>query len=227
MAENLAATWHQHLFNFRLDMEVDGWQNTVYQTDVDGEPVGPTNPYGNAIRVTKTPIRNELDGDGFTNPQTARTWTVVNPHKTNQWGVPVGYKLLPGWASDTLIAQEPSLMVKRAGFATKNVWVTPYSPDEIHAAGDHPNMDKSGNGLALVVGREPAGRGHRRRALAHARRDPHPPVGGLARHAQRGRELHADAGQLLRPQSGARRPGGGVQPLPARSVHLLALSGDC
>jgi primary-amine oxidase len=149
VAANLAATWHQHLFNFRLDMEVDGWQNTVYQTDVDGEPVGPTNPYGNAIRVTKTPIKNELDGDGLTNPQTARTWTVVNPHKTNQWGVPVGYKLLPGWASDTLIAQEPSLMVKRAGFATKNVWVTPYSPDEIHAAGDHPNMDKSGNGLAL------------------------------------------------------------------------------
>jgi primary-amine oxidase len=147
IAENLAATYHQHLFSFRLDMEVDGWQNTVYQNDVDGTPVGEANPHGNAISVTKTLIAREQDGDGVTNPQTARNWTVVNPAKKNKWGVPVGYKLLPGWASDTLIAQEPSLMVRRAGFATRNVWVTPYSPDEMHSAGDHPNADRSGVGL--------------------------------------------------------------------------------
>nr|BBE15855.1 copper amine oxidase [Arthrobacter sp.] len=147
IGENLAATWHQHLFNFRLDMEVDGWQNSVYQNDVDGEPVGPANPYGNAIRATKTLIAREQDGDGLANPQTARSWTVANPNKHNAWGVPVGYKLLPGWASDTLIAQEPSLMVKRAGFATKNMWVTPYAPDEMHSAGDHPNQDRAGAGL--------------------------------------------------------------------------------
>jgi primary-amine oxidase len=147
IAQNLAATWHQHLFNFRLDMEVDGWENSVYQNDVDGEPVGPANPYGNAIRLTKTLLRREQDGDGITNPHTSRSWTVVNPNKKNAWGSPVGYKLLPGWASDTLIAQEPSLMVKRAGFATKNLWVTPYSAEEMHSAGDHPNSDQSGAGL--------------------------------------------------------------------------------
>ncbi|WP_168701642.1 primary-amine oxidase [Gordonia paraffinivorans] len=147
IAENLAATWHQHLFSFRLDMEVDGWENTVFQNDVDAAPVGEANPYGNAIAVTKTMIAHEQDGDGLTNPQTARSWTVVNPGKTNKWGMPVGYKLLPGWASDTLIAQEPSLMAKRAGFATRNMWVTPYHPDEMHSAGDHPNQDRSGAGL--------------------------------------------------------------------------------
>jgi primary-amine oxidase len=97
VAQNLAATWHQHLFNFRLDMELDGWENSVYQNDVDSEPVGPANPYGNAIRLTKTLLRREQDGDGFTNPQTARTWSVVNPNKKNKWGVPVGYKLIPLW----------------------------------------------------------------------------------------------------------------------------------
>lgn len=147
VAENLAATYHQHLFSFRLDMEVDGWQNSVYQNDAGGTPVGPANPNGNAITVTRTLIAREQDGEGFTNPQTARSWSVVNPDKKNRWGMPVGYKLLPGWASDTLIAQEPSLMVKRAGFATKNIWVTPYSPDEMHSSGDHPNADRSGVGL--------------------------------------------------------------------------------
>ncbi|MFJ9587966.1 primary-amine oxidase [Streptomyces acidicola] len=147
IAENLAATYHQHLFSFRLDMEVDGWQNTVYQNDISGAPVGPRNPSGNAISVTKTLIGREQDGDGITDPQSARSWTVVNPGKRNKWGLPVGYKLLPGWASDTLIAQDPSLMVKRAGFATKNIWVTPYAPDEIRSAGEHPNGSRRGAGL--------------------------------------------------------------------------------
>ncbi|MEU3855164.1 primary-amine oxidase [Streptomyces sp. NPDC029554] len=147
IAENLAATYHQHLFSFRLDMEVDGWQNTVYQNDVSATPVGPKNPNGNAISVTKTLIAREQDGDGFTNPQTARSWTVVNPNKRNRAGLPVGYKLLPGWASDTLIAQHPSLMAKRAGFATKNIWVTPYAPNELRSAGEHPNASRRGAGL--------------------------------------------------------------------------------
>ncbi|MCL2584512.1 MAG: primary-amine oxidase [Streptosporangiales bacterium] len=147
VARNLAAPWHQHLFSFRLDMEVDGWRNSVFQNDVDGEPVGPANPYGNAIGVKRTLIAREQDGDGLTSPQTARTWTVANPDRMNAWGVPVGYKLIPGWAGDTLIAREPSLIARRAGFATRNLWVTPYSPAEMHSAGDHPNSDRSGAGL--------------------------------------------------------------------------------
>ncbi|WP_040167401.1 primary-amine oxidase [Microbacterium gorillae] len=151
IAAGLAATWHQHLFNFRLDMEVDGWRNRVYQSDVDAEPVGPSNPHGNAIRVTKTLLETENTGDGLTNPQTARAWTVVNPDVTNAWGSPVGYKLLPGWATDTLIAQPPSLIERRAGFANRSLWVTPYDPEQMHSAGDHPNQDRSGAGLPAWV----------------------------------------------------------------------------
>ncbi|MGC7100642.1 primary-amine oxidase [Amycolatopsis lurida] len=147
VADNLVATYHQHLFCFRLDMEVDGWQNAVYQNDIDGLPVGTDNPHGNAIALTRTRLERENDGDWVTNPQTARTWSIVNPGKTNRLGVPVGYKLLPGWASDTLIARTPSQIANRAGFATRNLWVTPYSPREMHPAGDHPNQDRSGAGL--------------------------------------------------------------------------------
>jgi primary-amine oxidase len=147
LAENLGATYHQHLFSFRLDMEVDGWRNSVYQNDVAGTPVGPQNPHGNAISLTRTLLARESDGDGMVAPHSSRTWSVVNPGKRNAWGNAVGYKLLPGWAGDTLIAQEPSPMVRRAGFATRNVWVTPYAPDELRSAGEHPNGDRSGAGL--------------------------------------------------------------------------------
>jgi primary-amine oxidase len=147
VAPNLIATYHQHLFSFRLDMEVDGWQNTVVQSDTHGLPTSESNPHGNAIGVTKTVIARENDGDGLTNPHSARSWSVINPGKTNRWGLPVGYKLLPGWASATILAHEPAMVAKRAGFATRNVWVTPYRQDEMRAAGEFPNQDRSGAGL--------------------------------------------------------------------------------
>ncbi len=38
-------------------------------------------------------------------------------------------------------------MVRRATFATKNVWVTAYDPSERHAAGDYPNQHPGSAGL--------------------------------------------------------------------------------
>jgi primary-amine oxidase len=61
--------------------------------------------------------------------------------------MPVGYKLLPGWASATMLAHAPALVARRAGFASRNVWVTPYRQDEMRGAGDYPNQDRSGAGL--------------------------------------------------------------------------------
>jgi primary-amine oxidase len=147
IARNLAATYHQHLFSFRLDAEVDGWENTVVQSDAYGVPVGPDNPFGNAIGVRRTVIDREDAGEPFTNPASSRSWTILNRSKTNAWGNPVGYKFLPGWASATMLAQEPSLIATRAGFASRNVWVTPYSPDEMRPSGDFPNQSRSGDGL--------------------------------------------------------------------------------
>ena len=147
VGQNLIATYHQHLFSFRLDMEVDGWENAVVQNDAFSVPVGPDNPFGNAIGVKRTLIETENAGDHVTNTQSSRNWVVQNRGKKNKWGVPVGYKFLPGWSSATMLAQAPSLIAKRAGFATRNIWVTPYEPDEIRAAGEYPNQSRSGAGL--------------------------------------------------------------------------------
>ena len=49
------------------------------------------------------------------------------PRSTNRLGNPVAYKLVPG-STPTLLADPASSVAKRAGFATKNLWVTPYDP---------------------------------------------------------------------------------------------------
>lgn len=151
IGENIVATIHQHLFSFRLDMEVDGWRNRVYQNDVYAPPVGPGNEHGNAIRVRKTLAETENTIDGMVDPHAARNWTVVSSDRTNAWGTPTGYKLLPGWANSTLFAQSPSHVAARAGFAKRNVWVTPYDPSEMRAAGDFPNQNRNRIGLPVWV----------------------------------------------------------------------------
>ncbi len=148
---NLVATIHQHLFSFRLDMEVDGWRNRVYENDVYAPPVGPGNEHGNAIGVRKTLAETENTIEGMVNPQAARNWTIVSSDRSNAWGTPTGYKLLPGWANSVLLAQSPSHVAARAGFAKQNVWVTPYDPSEMRAAGDFPNQNTNQLGLPRWV----------------------------------------------------------------------------
>jgi primary-amine oxidase len=52
-------------------------------------------------------------------------------------GSPVAWKLVPG-PLPPLYADPSSEHAKRGAFATKNLWVTPYSDDEFFPAGIYP-----------------------------------------------------------------------------------------
>jgi len=146
IAPGLAAPVHQHLFCARLDLDVDGPVNEVYELDVEPSPVGDANPWGNAFRPTASRLETEQQAKRMTNVATSRSWKIVNPDSFNGLGEPVAYKLVPG-ATPTLLAQPGSSVGQRAGFATQNLWVTPYAPDERRAAGDYPNQHPGGDGL--------------------------------------------------------------------------------
>ena len=62
LAPDLAAPHHQHLFNVRLDMAVDGFENTVEEHDLVPSDVGPRNPWGQAIELRATTIERESQG---------------------------------------------------------------------------------------------------------------------------------------------------------------------
>jgi primary-amine oxidase len=149
VAPQLDAPNHQHLFSMRLDMEIDGPENSVFEVDAIGLPIGPENPHGNAIVLRKTLIANERDGRRMCDPLGARTWQIINPGVLNRLGQPVGYKLVP-FTGPLLLADPASDLSKRAEFARAHLWVTRYSPAEMHPAGDYPNQhpgDGIGNWL--------------------------------------------------------------------------------
>ncbi|MFI0454176.1 primary-amine oxidase [Actinomadura sp. 6N118] len=152
VAPQLDAPNHQHLFNMRLDMEVDGPRNSVYEVDAVGLPIGPDNPHGNAIVARSTAIENERDGRRMCEPRAARTWKIVNPGVHNRFGQPVGYKLVP-FVGPTLLAAPESDLARRAEFARAHLWVTRYSPGELHPAGDYPNQHP-GDGIGNWVKQE-------------------------------------------------------------------------
>jgi primary-amine oxidase len=147
IAPGLVAPVHQHLFCARLDLDVDGTANRVEEVEAEVVPRGPDNPWGNAFRPKVTVLTRESQARRDTDARTSRTWRVVNPDKRNHVDRPVGYKLVPTMSTPTLLAHPESSVAKRAGFARHNLWVTPYAPDELRAAGEFPNQHEGGAGL--------------------------------------------------------------------------------
>ena len=150
VAPQLAAPHHQHLFNFRLDFDIDGTANSVYEVDVEPLPPGDKNPLGNAFVQQETLLDRESDAARLHDQTRNRTWKVVNPSVTNRLGQPVGYRLVPG-ANQVMLAHPESAVAKRATFGTRNLWVTHYDPAELHAAGDFPNQHPGGDGLPRYI----------------------------------------------------------------------------
>jgi primary-amine oxidase len=144
--DGLYAPIHQHFFNFRLDLDVDGPVNTVYEEHAEAEPAGPGNALGAAFRTVRTPLRTELEAQQLIDPLRGRVWRVVNPERHNAVGEPVGYRLVPHGNVQAMASAESSV-ARRAAFMTKHLWVTPYADRERFAAGDFPYQHPGGAGL--------------------------------------------------------------------------------
>ena len=148
--ENLGGPTHQHFFNARLHMMVDGEANTVTEHEFVPRPWGADNPHGNVFDTTSRVLARERDAAREAEGRTGRYWKISNTNVQNSVGKPPAYKLSV-MASPLLLAQEGSYVHRRAGFATKHVWVTAYDPAERFAAGEYPNQHAGGAGLPAYI----------------------------------------------------------------------------
>jgi primary-amine oxidase len=146
VAAGVGAMHHQHLFNVRLDMEVDGPANTVEEIDLVAAPEGPQNPWGNAMLMRSTPLLSEKSAKRSIGVSAGRSWAVTSANRRNALGKPTGYRLIPQ-NSPLLVAPPDTPLAKRASFAQHHLWVTRHHPDERHAGGEYPNQHPGGQGL--------------------------------------------------------------------------------
>ena len=146
VAPGLNAMVHQHFFNMRLDMDVDGVHNAVDEVWTESLPPGPANPYGNAFRARRRRLESEQAARRRADQASARWWEIVNPSVRHRLGEPVGYRLIPG-ENALPFAQPDAPVSKRAGFIHDHLWVTPYEPSERYAGGEYPSQHPGGAGL--------------------------------------------------------------------------------
>jgi primary-amine oxidase len=146
--DGLYAPIHQHIFNVRLDFELDGPCNAVYEVDT---VIPEDNPTRSCFYTVDRLLEREQDAVRRADAGKYRFWKIANRHSRNLVGEPVAYRLLPTDAI-TLCAKPDSWVAKRAGFATNNFWATAYDETELHPAGD-PNQSRGGDGLPRWISR--------------------------------------------------------------------------
>ena len=149
LAPNLYAPNHQHFFCVRLDMQVDGSNNTVKEIDTVQAPTA-ENPFGNAFAGQQTVLKTEQQAQCRINPLTGRYWKICSTQRTNIMGEATGYKLIAG-ENVLPFATDDSSIRKRAGYMWNHLWVTPYRRDENWPAGTYPNQSTGGEGLPKWV----------------------------------------------------------------------------
>ncbi len=145
VAPGIMAPIHQHFFNYRIDTQIDGVENSVVEYNTVASEINDDNPNKNAFYAEETIFETEMEARRNINLETARRWKVINENSKNLMGQPVGYILEPG-ENVSPFAHDQSSIMQRAPFLKKHVHFTQYDPAEMFAPGMYPNQ-KQGGGM--------------------------------------------------------------------------------
>jgi primary-amine oxidase len=144
------APFHQHFVVAKLDLDIDGEENTVVEVDSVAASIGDGNPYGLALSTQTTTIESESQAARDFNWETQRSWKVINPDKTNRHGSNTAYKLVPGAAIPALL-DSSSPVYQRAPVIGHCVWVTAFNDNERWPAGDYPTQSSEDTGITRWI----------------------------------------------------------------------------
>jgi primary-amine oxidase len=146
VAENTVAVNHDHFFCFRLDLDIDGAENSFLKEELKSQQLPADNPR-RSIWVAEPKIAKvEEEAQLQMMMEHPALWRVINPNVKGPLGYPVGYEIAPGHNAVSLMTDD-DYPQRRAGFIRHNLWVTPYREDERNPAGDYPTQSHGGDGL--------------------------------------------------------------------------------
>jgi primary-amine oxidase len=146
LAPNVFAVNHDHYFSYRLDLDVDGTANSFMVDRLVPEPLA-----GRArkeIWATQSSIAHtEKDAILDVDLRHPGMWHFINPGEHGAMGYPTGYEIMPGaTAVSSLSPDDPAQTM--GAFSEHQMWVTPYRPEELYAAGTYVTTSKEPDGLA-------------------------------------------------------------------------------
>ena len=143
VAPQIVAPFHSHFFNFRLEVDVDGRNNSFVLGRLK------------TLNVQGSPRKSVwvLDEEVLAREKDARldepdVWKVVSGSRKNALGYPTGFVLESHGHANPLLKKAD---FRRAGFIEHALWVTAFDADERFAAGDTPNQNPDEPGLPRYV----------------------------------------------------------------------------
>lgn len=146
VAPNIVAPYHSHYFSFRLDMDVDGTDNSFMITELTPTET-PDSPRAGIWTVESRMAMTESDAQLDVNPIEPKMYHVMNENKTGELGHSPSYMLMPKNSFSYSLMPDEDPAVQRAYFIQNHVWITPYAPEEQNAAGLYVNQSQGGDGL--------------------------------------------------------------------------------
>ena len=125
--DQFATSMHDHVINFKADMDIAGQRNTLQKVDI--EPAKIQYPWSERPRKTMKLSHSIVHKEGALDwPANSKTmYLVTNPDAHNQWGVPRSYRILPGTGVGTpahLTFEGSESLGQAARWSTRDLWIT-------------------------------------------------------------------------------------------------------
>ncbi|WP_158791225.1 hypothetical protein [Granulicella sp. L60] len=145
VAPNTVAVNHDHYFSYRLDLDVDGTNNSFMIDHMVAQQIK-ARTRTSIWAVESSTAHTEKDGILDIDLRKPSMWNFVSTTQHGKLGYPTGYEIMPGATAVSFVS--PDDPAQRVGaFSAHQLWVTPYKPDELYAAGVYLTSSKGLEGL--------------------------------------------------------------------------------
>jgi primary-amine oxidase len=138
---------HDHYFSYRLDLDVDGVNNSLMVDKLVPYKLPDSAPGRHWIWAMKPEmLQKETEAKLDVSIQHPAMWRFANENVKNSLGQFTSFEIMPGETGISLLPSS-EWPQKRAGFSEHNLWVTPYDPKERYVAGVYLFGSKGDDGL--------------------------------------------------------------------------------
>jgi len=151
VAPGTDAVDHDHYFSYRLDLDVDGVNNSLMVDKMVPYKL-PDSALGRHWIWVMKPEMVKTEGDAKLNVSIEHPamWMFTNENVKNALGQHTSFEIMPGETGISLLPSS-EWPQKRAGWSEHNLWVTPYDPNERYVSGVYVMGSKGEDGLTEWV----------------------------------------------------------------------------
>lgn len=145
--DQFATSIHDHVLNFKADLDIAGTSNTLMRVGIEAASVdyewdSVNKRPRNTMHLTQQAVEQEAGLDWAAN--SGEMYILMNQNETNVWGERRGYHIRPGTgmgAPPHLTVRNSTALGQAAGWSTRDLWVVRQKDTEPWSATPYNMLD--------------------------------------------------------------------------------------